>query len=384
MFALPTARQTGAFQWFDRVDDAFDSMLKAIGQAQHSVCLEMYIFEEAGVGERFKAALKRAAERKVKVRVLIDALGSLTMSGSFWEPLTRAGGEFRWFNPLRLQRLAIRNHRKLLICDNQIAFVGGFNISADYEGDGVTHGWYDLGLKLSGPLVKALAESFDGSWDLADFQHQRFIRLRKNRHSNLVPTTEGQLLLMAPGRGRSELKQTLVEDLNNAGSIKIISAYFIPTRPIRRALNEVARRGGSVQLIMAGKSDIPISQLATRRFYHGFLRAGIEIHEYEPQILHAKLLIIDDIVYVGSANLDRRSLFINYELMLRLTNPTLAMEAEAIFSRALARSRRVELEVWRRSRGFWARLKEEWAFWLLARVDPYVAHRQLRRLQALR
>lgn len=384
MSTIGSAIQTGVFQWFDRVDDAFDAMLASIDKASISVCLEMYIFEETGVGERFRAALTRAAERKVKVRVMIDALGSLTMSGSFWEPLTRAGGEFRWFNPLQLQRLTIRNHRKLLICDSQIAFVGGFNISQDYEGDGINRGWYDLGLKLSGTLVPPLAESFDGSWDLADFKHQRFIRLRKNRLSHLVPTTEGQLLLMAPGRGRSELKQTLVQDLRAAQAIKIISAYFIPTRPIRRALNEVARRGGSVQLILAGKSDIPLSQMASHRFYQGFLRSGIEIHEYEPQILHAKLLIIDDIVYVGSANLDRRSLFINYELMLRLPNATLAKEASEIFSRALARSRRVELNAWRRSRGFWVRLKEEWAFWLLARVDPYVAHRQLRRLQTLR
>jgi len=359
-------------------------MLAAIDEARTSVRLEMYIYTDSAIGERFRSALVRAAERGARVRVLIDALGSLTLSASYWEPLLRAGGQFRWFNPLQLNRLSIRNHRKLLACDERVAFIGGFNIAEEYEGDGVAMGWYDLGIQLSGVLAKELAVSFDLLFGLADFQHKRFTRLRRSRLSSIVSTYDGQLLLAAPGRRRSYLKQTLLHDFHLARNVKIISAYFLPTRAIRRALTGVARRGGQVQLIMAGKSDVPLSQLASRHFYQSYLRAGVEIFEYIPQILHAKLFIIDGVVYVGSANLDQRSLFINYELLVRLPNRQLAEGAEEIFRAALANSARIDAATWPTSRGLWTRLKERCAFWLLARVDPYVAQRQLDRLRTFR
>ncbi|MCI0534613.1 MAG: phospholipase D-like domain-containing protein [Verrucomicrobiales bacterium] len=359
-------------------------MLSAIEAAKESVRLEMYIYTASRIGERFRDALTKAAERGVRVRVLIDALGSLTLSGSFWDPLLRAGGEFRWFNPLHLRRLAIRNHRKLLACDDRIAFIGGFNIAPEYEGDGVTKGWYDLGIQFSGVLVRELAASFDALFALADFEHRRFIRLRRPRFSNLVSTQDGQLLLTAPGRGRKFLQRTLLHDLSHPREVKIISAYFLPTRPIRRALFRAVRQGGRVQLIMAGKSDVPLAQLASRHLYQAFFRAGVEVFEYEPQILHAKLLVIDEVVYVGSANLDRRSLFINYELLLRLPNTPLASEAAEIFDAALARCRRIDPNEWRRARSFWSKLKERCAYWLLGRVDPYVARRQMQRLESMK
>lgn len=378
--ASPTS--SSQFRWLSSVAECFEAMLSAIQEAKESVRLEMYIYTESGIGERFRDALAQAAERGVRVRVLIDALGSLTMSESFWDPLIRAGGEFRWFNPLHLRRLAIRNHRKLLVCDERIAFIGGFNIAPEYEGDGVTKGWYDLGFQFSGVLVREVAASFDAMFALADFQHRRFPRLRRPRLSNLISTADGQLLLTAPGRGRKFLKQALLHDLRRPRQVKIISAYFLPTRPIRQGLFRAAHQGGRVQLIMAGKSDVPISQLASRHFYQAFLRAGVEVYEYQPQILHAKLFVIDEVVYVGSANLDRRSLSINYELLLRLANKRLAGEAAEIFDSALARCKRIDPSEWRRCRGFWSKLKEQCAFWLLARVDPYVAHRQMQRLQS--
>jgi cardiolipin synthase len=372
------------FRWLSSVAESFEAMLDAIEAAQESVRLEMYIYTESAIGERFRDALARAAQRGVRIRVLIDAMGSLTLSESFWDPLIRAGGEFRWFNPFHLRRLAIRNHRKLLACDDRIAFIGGFNIAPEYEGDGVTKGWYDLGIQISGVLVRELAASFDALFGLADFHHRRFIRLRRPRFSNLISTDDGQLLLTAPGRGRSFLKQAFLLDLRRPRQVKIISAYFIPTRAIRQALFRAVRQGGRVQLILAGKSDVPLSQLASRHFYEAFLKAGVEVYEYEPQILHAKLFVIDEVAYVGSANLDRRSLFINYELLLRLPNKELADEAVKIFDIALARCRRIEAKAWRHSRTFWSKLKERWAFWLLARVDPYVASRQMQRLRNLR
>jgi cardiolipin synthase len=157
--------------------------------------------------------------------------------------------------------------------------------------------------------------------------------LRRRGLSNLVSTQDGQLLLTAPGRGPKFLKQALLHDFRRATRARIISAYFLPTRPIRQAIFRAVRQGGRVQLITAGKSDVPLAQLASRRFYQAFLSAGVEVYEYEPQILHAKLLVIGDVVYVGSANLDRRSLFINYELLLRLPNGGLASAAPRFSTR---------------------------------------------------
>jgi cardiolipin synthase len=142
----------------------------------------------------------------------------------------------------------------------------------------------------------------------------------------------------------------------------------------------VARSGGRVQLILAGKSDVVLSQLAARSLYRRLLRAGIEIYEYQPQILHAKLIIIDDIVYAGSANLDHRSLNINYELMIRFKGSDMAQRAKQVFERNLQHSKQITREEWRKSRNLWARLKQRWAYFFLVRIDPYIAQRQWRAL----
>jgi cardiolipin synthase len=160
--------------------------------------------------------------------------------------------------------------------------------------------------------------------------------------------------------------------------VRIISAYFLPTRRVRRDLMRVARRGGRVQLLLAGKSDVPVSQLAARSLYHRLLKAGVEIYEYQPQILHAKLVLADGITYVGSSNLDIRSLNLNYELMLRSEDKTTAAEAREIFERGLKHCKRIELHQWRKAQGFWSRWKNHWAHFLLARIDPFVALRQFR------
>jgi cardiolipin synthase len=369
------------FRLLRTVDESFELMLKAISEAEQSIRLEMYIYTASPIGERFREALIQARERGVFVRVLVDAWGSITLSDQFWDPLRAAGGQFRWFNPLSLDRYGIRNHRKLLVCDDRIAFVGGFNIAVEYQGDGVTRGWHDLGLQVQGSLAKELAMSFETLFGLADFQHKRFVRLRKSRWQNIISTPDGQILVTGPGRGKNFLKQALLNDWAKAKSIRLISAYFLPPRSLRRALAQAARRGASVQIILPAKSDVPLSQLASRRFYQSFLRSGIEIHEYQPQILHAKLFVIDDVVYAGSANLDRRSLFINYELMLRLPNRELASKAHEMFQEDLKHCRKIDAATWKKSRTFWNKLKENWAFFLLARIDPLIARRQLRNLR---
>lgn len=372
--------QINAWKWLRNGDEAFPAMLAAIAGARSSVCLETYCFADDSLGRRFREALAHAARRGARVRVLVDAIGSIGLSDGFWSSLRAAGGEARVFNPLALQRAAIRNHRKLLVCDGGVAFIGGFNVAENYEGDGLTRGWRDLGLRLEGPLVVQLQASFDAMFGLADFRHKRLVRLARARYKGTITSAEEELLLGGPGRGFNPIRRALYRDLSLAKEVQILEAYFLPTRRIRRHLARVVRQGGAVCLILAGKSDVALAQHAGRSVYRRLLKAGVEIHEYEPQVLHAKLLILDDTVYVGSANLDPRSLSINYELMVRFTHPQLAREARELFASLLPHTRRIEWEAWNRSRGFWTRWKERWAYFVLARVDPHVARWQWRSL----
>jgi cardiolipin synthase len=217
-------------------------------------------------------------------------------------------------------------------------------------------------------------------FDWADFKHKPFARLRKSAGQKTVLLPEGKLLLSGPGRN-NPLKRALCLDLRAAQQVQIISSYFLPPWRIRRELARAARRGAKVQLILPAKTDVPLSLLAARSFYRRFLGAGVEIYEYLPQVLHAKAIIIDDLVYTGSANLDSRSLNINYELLLRLHNRDLAAQGRKIFAEVLTHCRRIDLKRWRKARSFWEKLKARAAYILLARVDPSVARYQWRGLK---
>ena len=372
---------TASWNWLYAGREIFPAMFEAIENARVSVQLEIYIYSPGALGNQFLEALRRAQQRGAEVHVLVDALGSINLPATFWDPLRAVGGHVRQFNPISLNRLSIRNHRKLLVCDEQIAFVGGFNIAQEYDGDGITSGWCDLGMKLQGPMVGELAASFDEMFARADFQHKRFMRLRRFTANKTVLAADEQFLFSGPGRGRNPIKQALQRDLAQAQNVQIIVAYFLPTWRLRRALTRVCSRAGRVQFILAGKSDVLISQLAGQSLYRRFLKAGVELYEYQPQILHAKLIIIDDVVYVGSANLDQRSLNINYELMIRLQKPEIAEQARAVFANTLRHCRGITFEEWRKSGTLWRRIKQKWAYFLLVRIDPYIAKRQWKRLR---
>ena len=369
------------FRWLRTGDDAFAAMLAAISAARSFLKLEMYIFSSGRLGQSFRDELVRAARRGVRVQALVDAFGSITLTDSFWEPLRKAGGDMRWFNPIALKRFNIRNHRKLLVCDEESAIIGGFNIAPEWQGDGITRGWRDLGLQVTGPLAQELSASFDDMFARADFKHKRFIRLRRRPVRQNTSEPAGQLLLSGPGRGRSPIKLALRRDLVHARTVQIVAAYFLPPLRLRRALMHVARRGGRVQLILPGKSDVPLMQLAARSLFQRLLRAGVEIYEYEPQILHTKLVVVDGVAYAGSSNLDTRSLNINYELLVRLTAEQTVTEARDILADHLSRSRQVHRMLWRKSRTLWNKFKERWAYFFFARLDPYVARWQLKAMR---
>ena len=370
-----------SYRWLRTGEEALAAMLDAIRAAQKQVRLEVYTFAASPLGGQFLDALVQARQRGARVQVMLDAIGSLSLPESFWEPLTSIGGEFRWFNPLKLGRLIYRDHRKLLVCDDGVAVIGGCNIAPEYQGDGVTGGWRDLGLLITGRLVGELAGTFDDFFSRAEFKHKLLQRLRRSRSEKTRTGENWSLLLCGPGRRQTSLKRTLANDLARARRVQIICAYFLPTWRIRKELRGVVRRGGKVQLILAGKTDVRLSQLASRRLYRLFLRAGVEIHEYQPQVLHAKLLIVDGTVYVGSANLDARSLSINYELQLRLVDNQMAAEAREIFAKDLGHCRPIERRTWSKSRSVLTKLLEELAYFVLARLDPYVARWRMKSLR---
>jgi len=278
------------FRWLRTGNEAFPAMLRLIEAAQQSVRLEMYIYSPAGPGDQVRDALVRAAQRGAQVRVLLDAVGSFGLASSFWKPLHDAGGKFRWFNPLKFGRMTYRNHRKLLVCDETTAVVGGFNIAPEYLGDGVTSGWRDLGIEIRGTLAAELAETFDHSFSRSDLELKPLQRFRRATSRATISAEGWRLLLSGPGRGYNFLKRTLATDLANAHTVRMICAYFLPTWRLRREIERVVRRGGRVQLLLAGKSDVRLSQLASRRLYQSLLKRGVEIYEYLPQVLHAKLM----------------------------------------------------------------------------------------------
>ena len=352
-------------------------MLDAVENARRTVELEIYIVADDQTGRRMLHALVRAASRGVRVRVLADAFGSVTLPSSFFIPLTAAGGEVRFFNPLRFARFGVRDHRKLLLCDNATAFVGGANLTNEYDGDGVTRGWFDVMTRIEdATLTTDLTEDFEKLFTAAAFERRPLPRLRMFRQIRRRQVSTARILSVKPGRGAGAFQRALQHDLAHAMSADLITPYFLPNRRLRKLLQQIVRRGGRVRLILPAHCDVPLARAAGLVYYLRLLRSGVEIYEYQPQVLHAKIFIVDEKVYAGSSNLDIRSFKLNYEIMLRLTDGATVAGAKEIFSEALKNSRRIEPRAFRRSQNFWQRWKNHWAHFLLARIDPLIALRQ--------
>jgi cardiolipin synthase len=371
---------TSGLTWLRTGQEGLAAMLQGIEQAQSSVALEMYILRAGPTGDRFRDALVAAARRGVRVRVLVDAFGSIELPANYLQPVIDAGGDCRWFNPLTLRRFTYRDHRKLLVIDDETAIIGGFNIAEEYNGDGINTGWLDVGLIIRGEVVADLVQAFHGLLATASFRHRRLSRFRRHLQPQRLNRGNIDLFLLSPGRGRNPVREALVQDMDRARRICLSSAYFLLPRSLRRALVSASRRGAVVQLLLPGKSDVRLAQLAARGQYARLLRGGVQIFEYQPAILHTKRYLLDDVVYVGSANLDLRSLNINYEVLVRARDAGLAMEGMRHFAEELERSRRITWEEWR-ARPWWNRLAERLAGAILVRLDLRFAMRNVSRVR---
>jgi cardiolipin synthase len=370
-------------RWLPNGVATFAAMAALVAAATREICLEFYMVKPGEPALSILAALLAARARGVRVRVLYDAFGSEGLPPEFFAPLQAAGGEVRVFSPAHRLRLAFRDHRKLLVCDAQRAIVGGHNIGPEYTGDGIENGMLDVALQIEGPVAGALAGSFEAMYALAPMNPAAIREFRtavREQHALHHPEGAVQLLTSGPGWRAGLLSRVLRHDVERSRSVRCVSGYFLPPTRMRRALRRCTARGGQVLLLLAGQSDVPVARYAAEHLYGTMLAGGARLYEYQPQVLHAKLFIVDDTVYVGSCNLDRRSLNVNYELLLRLEWPELAGHARTLFAGALANSREVPADSWRRRRHWWEGLRARAAYWLMTRIDPLLARRRLRSL----
>lgn len=370
---MTPAPEPGACEWVATGREFFTRLLRSINEARVSIRLEVYILMPDAVGRAVASALTLAALRGVGVRVLLDGLGSSALPQGFWDDLIAAGGRVRWFNASGFHRLPIRDHRKLVVVDDQVAGLGGFNIAEDYSGDGVERGWADVGLSVTGEPVPSLAADFDRMWGLAASGSR--LRNLLGRGKRALPMAIGpdiQLLATGPGPSRGSLQRVLRDDWRSARDILLVVAYFLPGRGIRRWLRGAAARGARVRIVVPGRSDVAIARRAARHLYSGLLRSRIEILEYQPQVLHAKLYLTERSVCVGSSNLDTRSLHINHEVMLRITQSDVVRRGWRVADELVARSRPVDPESWARSRSSGDRMKDRLSWWTLSRLDPWL------------
>jgi cardiolipin synthase len=232
--------------WYGSGREFFPAMLAAIGQAQSHIVLEMYIFADDETGRKFLQALTAAAKRDVQVRVLVDSFGSLMLPGAFFAPLTAAGGMVKFFNPLRFSRFGVRDHRKLLVCDRKVIFIGGANISDDYAGDGVTEGWFDTMTRLEdAAMAMLLVTEFERMFTNAEFEFAKRRRLRAFRPLRRKDG-EAQLIPEKPGRNAGSFQRALQKELASARTADLITPYFLPRRRLRRELRQIVKRGGRV------------------------------------------------------------------------------------------------------------------------------------------
>lgn len=345
----------------------FPPMLEAIGRARGRVLLESYLFESGTVGDRFITALRDCAGRGVAVYLLLDHFGALDLSSADRRRLQDAGVHITYYNPLRYGRFKqnlFRNHRKLLAVDNEVAFVGGMGITDDFDPppEQGRLPWHETMLRIEGPVVADWERLFCQTWSLWSSEKLALAEPPAKPHPDGSPGR----VVTSGGPSRQEIKRSLIRRARNARHrIWIATAYFIPSRKVRRLLRSAARNGIDVRLLLPGsQTDHPAVRHAGRRFYARLLRNGVRIFEYQPRFMHAKMMLCDDWVSVGSSNLDRWNFRWNLEANQEASDPALAERIAALFETDFAQSVEYTSEAWHR-RSLFKRLAE----WFWGAVD---------------
>lgn len=303
-------------------EDSFAALEQGLREAKESIHLMTFILGNDAVGRRIVKLLAERARAGVKVRLLLDALGSFPTSGRFCNPLREAGGEvvkFMPVMPLQTRGSAnLRNHRKIVVIDHRYAAVGGRNLAVEYMGP-TPHRrrWRDLGAVIEGPAVRQVEEVFLADWAYAS--NQSLEKLRKELPA-AWPATAGEADLQVVASGPDVTGDPLYEGILSLvqqaqRSVWIVTPYFIPDEVLQRSLMVQARAGIDVRLVVPAKSNHPITDLARRHHLRELQQAGVKVLLYQPGMNHAKILLVDgETALFGSANMDLRSLFVNFEI----------------------------------------------------------------------
>ncbi len=366
---------------FVEIGPLLSAMVHDIAAARTRVWLETYIFFDDAVGRAVADALKERARAGVEVRVLCDAIGSQWTSSLFFRELEHAGVQVHIFHSLWeacwrfsfLRVLNRRDHRKLLVIDDRVAYFGGMNI-ADPGAVLASHppshlprslGWRDVHVRLVGPQQAEVAESFDRSWRAA---HGERVPRRPRAYRHAVLTQGGESIQFfdsGPGRRQTHAARLFTRFLKLAQrSITLSMAYFLPVGPVLTALLKAPRRHVRVQVVVPGDSDVPLVQSATRHLYDRLLRRKVRIYERQGHMLHSKVMVVDDDwSVVGSSNLDARSLYLNHEFLAVIHSPQLARALTEIVEGEIACSARISFKAYR-ARSWWRRLIDRLA-WML-------------------
>jgi cardiolipin synthase len=313
--------------------------------------------------------------------VLVDAWGSWTTAAEFWDELRAAGAQVRPFHPIRRGLFPFRNHRKLLLVDDAVAWLGGMNIADEYvTGRRGEPPWRDFMVGIEGAEAAALRRHFLKMWVRADRPLLPGALFRRGALRDEADRGE-RIRFFATGPGETaRLALQAHRDVIRSASVGVDLAmgYFFPPGRILRELRRAVGRGVRVRLLVARHTDVPVMRWAAHGLYGRLLRMGVEVSEYLPAKLHAKIAVADDTVVVGSANLDLRSDRINHELVAVVRDPALAAAARSELAADWARSEPVSLEAWRR-RPLLDRLRERLSYWLIARADILLARTEFLR-----
>jgi cardiolipin synthase len=356
--------------------ERMDAMLALIAAARVRLDVYFYIVSADAAGLRFREALLAAQARGVAVTLLVDAFGTAMTPAGFFAPLVAAGVRFGRFGKRRSTRYLFRNHQKIVLADGCRVLIGGFNIADSYFADADDRaGWRDFALQVEGPAVAPLEHWFAQLADWTLSERQKFRALRRMVRQWQPGDGPLRWLVGGPTRHLNGWAHHVKRDLQSGRQLDLAAGYFSPGWGMMRRLCGVARRGPAC-VVLPRRTDNPVTIGASRHLYRRMLEAGIRIGEFRPQKLHSKLLVIDDIAYVGSANFDMRSLFLNVELMLRVRDAAFADALRGEVAALAAQSRPIDRARYRLMASPLRRLRW-WFDYLLVGVLDYTVTRRL-------
>ena len=330
----------------------YAALLDDIRQAREHIHLEYYIYLPDVTGAALRDALVERARAGVKVRLLLDAVGSSELKQRFFAPLVEAGGEFAWFHPARFGRIwtrtwvNMRNHRKIVVIDGRIGFTGGINIT-DEENDALRDDAYrDLHLRIDGDVVRMLQVVFVEDWMYATQTRDLLAGLMRNLPEKRPGPIAAQALPSGPDSSWQSIHRMHVAAIHAAQHrIWLATPYFVPGEAAMMALTSAALSGLDVRLLVPKRSDSLLVTLAARSYYDELLAAGVKVYEYGPRMLHTKALLVDDdIALVGTANFDNRSFRLNFEVSMLFQDEGIAAELATLIEHEFAHAPRVRAD----------------------------------------